>query len=315
MKKKKILVTGATGFIGANLARYLVSNQQEIHIIIRETSDLWRIKDIISYAATYNLDLEDREKTRKIIKLIKPDVVFHLANLGLYAGVNSSPRRLIDVNFLGTTNLLEACANLNLQCFVNTGSSAEYGPKESIMVEKDYCQPTTFYGLSKLTATLYSTVAAKTTKLPIICLRIFSPYGPFDSSTRLIPYVITRALKDRELLLANPRSVRDFIFVDDVVSAYLQTINNAKKNRGEIFNVGSGIQTSVADIVNQIIKIIGSKSRIKWGVQKSRPQESPSWQADITFAKSKLYWEPKYSLESGLRKTIEWFAQNISYYD
>lgn len=310
----KILVTGATGFVGANLTRRLVTEKYDTHILIRKSSNIWRLSDALNKLKIHYADVTDLGNLKKVVGSINPQVVFHLASSGLYAGVSSPPAHQLKVNIIGTLNLIEALMDINYKCLVITGSSAEYGPKKTPMKEKDTTVPTTFYGVTKLTSTLYSQMAAKSYVKPIIVLRLFSPFGPYDDKSRLIPYVIANALTAKPIYLANSSSVRDFIFVEDVVDAYIATITKATKFRGEIINIGSGHQSTVQQVVSTIFNMTNSKSKIYWGRQKSRPQESPMWQADITLAKSKLGWQPRYSQEEGLRKTVTWFSKNLNHY-
>lgn len=311
----RVFITGATGFIGANLTRRLIKEKYETHILLRKTSNPWRITDILSSVKSHHIDITELTDLKKTIAKIKPEVIFHLANNGLYAGKSSRYENQVAVNIFGTVNLIEALKLVDYRCLVITGSSAEYGPKKATMKEKDTTLPTTIYGVTKLTSTLYAQMTAKTSLKPIIVLRLFSPFGPYDDKSRLIPYVIANALAAKPIYLASPNSVRDFIFVEDVVDAYLATIMSARKFRGEIINIGSGYQSTVRQVVSTILNITNSKSKIYWGSQIPRPQESPKWQADIKIAKNCLNWKPRHSLEEGLQKTISWLGDNLDSYD
>jgi nucleoside-diphosphate-sugar epimerase len=201
--------------------------------------------------------------------------------------------------------LINATKKYDLKLFVNTGSSSEYGIKDTPMVESDLLAPINDYGVSKAAATLYCQKIAKTESLPIITLRLFSPYGYGDNENRLIPFVITKAILGETISLASKRNVRDFIYIDDVISAYMATLNKTI-TPGEIINIGSGKQHSVYDIVTHIVTILNSKSSLKWNTKpkQSRQIEPLIWQADIHKAKQLLGWIPKISLEQGLKDTI-----------
>ncbi|MFH1691081.1 MAG: NAD-dependent epimerase/dehydratase family protein [Candidatus Omnitrophota bacterium] len=311
-KKGKILVTGATGFVGANLVRRLVAQDYDVSILTRRTSNKWRIKNILPEVNDYCVDLLDLPKLKKVVKKIKPKAIFHLATSGIYAGYHLPDRDLVEHNFFGTLNLIESCENIDYSCFVNTGSSSEYGPKLFAMKESDICQPVNTYGVTKLAATRYCSCVAMSQDKPILTLRLFSPYGPYDDVSRLMFYAVYHALRDEDLLLGDPASVRDYCYIDDVTSLYLKCIPGAHCYKGEVFNAGSGRQTRIGDIVKSIVRLSGSKSRLCWKSQESRPFEKnvKIWKADISKTKECLSWQPKYTIEEGLIKTISWFRKN-----
>ena len=309
----KILVTGATGFVGSNLTRKLIALSCPVTIFVRKSSNFWRIKDMISKLDIYEVDISDAPKVKKNLNKIRPDVIFHLANAGLYRGESASPEILVKTNLIGTINLMEAAKNIPTKLFVNTGSSAEYGPKNKPMNEEDLCMPTTFYGLTKLSSTLATNIYASRQKIPIVTLRLFSPFGPFDDKSRLISHTILSALKNKPLYLGSPTSVRDYIFIGDVISAYLKFLISPKR-LVPIINIGSGSQLTVQTVVAKILKFTNSKSKIYWHRESARPQESPVWQADIQKAKKLLKWQPKTKIDEGFIKTIEWFRKNLRYY-
>lgn len=311
---KKILVTGATGFVGRNLVQRLIDQNYQVHILKRKSSDIWRIKDIITKLHTHDVDLLEKKLLLKLLKKIKPNVIFHLANLGLYAGVDPPIEDAIKINTLGTINLIASADVIDYECFVNTGSSSEYGDKQSPMRETDSCEPTTNYALAKLAATLYAQAYAKRTKKPLATFRIFSPFGPFDHSTRLITYTILKMLKGTHLSFYNPDAVRDYIFIEDVINAYLLCIKHSDRLCGEIFNIGMGNQTQIKDVIQLLSTEIGSKSSINWD-NLYKKNERLIWQADIQKAKKQLGWRPKKTLEQGLKETVSWFKQYSYLYD
>jgi len=316
MAKKIVLVTGATGFVGSNIVRRLVEEKKfAVHILARKISNFWRIRDLLNEVNLHEVALAESTLLKRTIKTIKPEVIFHLANAPLYQGTQSKKSDYINTNFAGTVNLIDACGEVNYKCFVNTGSSAEYGPKNRPMRETDVCLPLSLYAVSKLAGTTYSHYIGKTTSHPIINFRLFSPFGPYDDPKRLIVEIIANALQNKPIFLSIKEAVRDYIYINDVVDAYLAVIERADKYKGGIFNIGSGRETRVKEVVETVLKLTDSKSKIKWGVFSSRSFESPKWQADITKTKRYLRWWPRYSLEKGLKETINWFRKNISLYE
>ena len=313
IKGRKILITGSTGFIGANLVRFFLKIGVEVYILTRTTSNKWRIKDILKDVNEYCVDLLDYEKLESIILDIAPEIIFHIAIYGGYP-FQKDIKKIIESNFIGTVNLVNACKKADFELFVNTGSSSEYGIKSKSMTEEDILEPVNDYGVSKAAATLYCQAVARREKIPIVTLRLFSPYGYYEEPTRLIPSVVISCLKARNPEVSSPNSVRDFIFIEDVIDAYMK-VTKTSDIGGKIFNIGYAKQHSVGEVVNKIVELTGNKVRPEWGTVPKRAIGPNIWKADITKAKDVLKWVPKYSLERGLAKTVKWFRENMNLYD
>ena len=249
---------------------------------------------------------------KKVVTSINPGIIFHLATYGGH-WLQQDVQEIIQSNIIGTVNLLNVCAMIDFDCFVNTGSSSEYGLKSQAMLESDLLEPITNYGASKASATLFCQTIAKSRDLPVVSLRLFSPYGPYEDASRLIPTVVMASLSGEDPLLASGKSVRDFIFIDDVLNLYLKLIE-LKISSGEIFNVGSGTQHSVSEVVDKIITLTEANIKPIWG-SFSRPVKEPEiWKADLNKTITMLKWEPKIGIDQGLKETIDWFKQHIDLY-
>jgi len=309
---EKIFITGATGFIGSNLTRRSLDKGAEVFINIRNTSDTWRIRDILNEVDVIPVDITEYAKLKDFLKEIRPDIIFHTATYGGNAGQKNT-EKIIKTNFIGTINLLRSCRDINPDLFVNTGSSSEYGIKDSAITESCLLEPVTEYGASKAAATLYCQTIACTEKLPVVTLRLFSPYGRYEQKSRLVPSLILAALQKINPRITSRQFVRDFIFIEDVLDAYEAVIDN-KNASGKIFNIGSGQQHSVGEVVDMIVRLLGNEVSFEIGIPQAWKNEPAFWQADIQRAKSELEWEPKYSLEKGLSTTIDWFKVNKGLY-
>lgn len=308
------LITGASGFIGSNIVRRLVFDKKNVHILTRDKKLNWRLSDISSKINIHEISLLDNN-LGSIVKKIKPTYIFHLAAYG------SLPREenidsLINVNLRGTINLLNAVKQNKFKLFINTGSSSEYGVKDQKMKETDLPFPVNDYGVIKTAVTLFVQKEAMRNNLPLITFRLFSAYGPYEEGTRLISSVILSANNNKLISVGNPAHVRDFIYVEDLVDVYLHACS-VKVPFGEIFNIGTGKQYSVEDVVEKAIRLSKSKSKVRfWAIKKQvRQVESISWCANTSRTEKILGWKAKYSFEKGLTETIRWFKQNQNLYE
>jgi len=313
LKGKKIIITGATGFVGANLTRMALKAGAEIHILTRRNSNMWRIKDLLETINNHTTDLLDYNETTSITSSIKPDIIYHLATYGSKTNQDDLCR-IIQTNFISTVNLIRACKKVNFELFVNTGSSSEYGIKANPMREYDCPEPINNYGVSKCAATLYCQAEAKKEKLPIVTLRLFSPYGNYEDSARLIPSVIIACLRGKNPRISSTRFVRDFIYIEDVIESYARMVDVSDVS-GQILNIGSGKSHSIGEVANKIIELTGSRVELLTGREQIWPNEPENWQADISKAKHVLGWKPQYDLDQGLRASIKWFEENIELYN
>ena len=311
----RYLITGASGFVGSNLIRKLIDENKEVTILIREDSDLWRINDLVPKIQTFKTDLSNYGKLEKIISDIDPDFVYHLGTYGGYP-FQTSIQKITQVNILNTINLFESLSKCNnLKLIINFGSSSEYGPKSNPMNENDEAIPTTPYGISKLTQTKFAKFYSKNMNLPIVTLRLFSVFGPFEEPGRLIFDIMTSVIKGKTIELSSPFPRRDFVYVSDVIQA-IETAIHAKNIIGEIFNIGTGVMRSVQDVVNNVLEIAKSNNKISWKIKQKRVfDDMTPWVSDTEKTKKILKWEPKYSFSDGLSLTYKWYLNNQQIWD
>ena len=305
----KFFITGATGFIGSNIIRVLVKQGHNVSILTRNKKLNWRLNDIFQLLDIREGNILDT-RVEKIIEQVRPDFIFHLASYGVLSREDNFST-MVDTNIRGTANLINAMKKTPPKLFINGSSSGEYGIKEKAMKETDFLAPINDYGITKAAVTLYCQKEAIRNNLPIINFRLFTPYGYFEESNRLMPSVIRSAIKNEPIRVSDSKSVRDFIFIEDVVDAYLQA-TKISLPKGEIFNIGTGKQHTVGEVVKTALRESKSRSEVLWGtVQKqARFIEPDKWQADISKIEKIMHWKPKYSLVDGIRKTIEWWKEN-----
>lgn len=314
LKGKCVLVTGATGFIGANLARALLREQAVVHALIRPRSRPWRLADLLPRLVLHQVDLNDFSRLGPAVKEMRPEIIFHLV---MPSGHPSTPHENIDVlrtSVLGTANLLEATASIDFQRFVHIGSFLEYGPQESPHRESDPPAPVTPRGTAKAAATLQCRQFAHANGRPVVVLRLFSAYGYWEALTRLVPTAIWAAINRRSMRMTAPGYVRDMIFSDDVVNACLRAAQTDLAP-GEIINVGSGTQWSNEEVIATIEELCGREIRIEGEIYPPSPSDTGHCVADIKKAQKLLGWEPRHTLRDGLKKTIHWMRRHRSLYD
>jgi len=302
--KQPILITGAAGFLGSNFVRFFVLQNTKVHILIKKNSDTWRIKDIVHKTNCHYVDLKDKNKLEKTIKKIKPKTIFHFAANGAYSyqdNPNSIKENILD----GTINLLNECSKYKFTTFINTGSSSEYGFKNVKMKETDFLVPNSHYSMFKSAATLYCQNESLIKDLPIVTVRPFHVFGPYEEPSRLIPTILNNFIKNKKTKLVSPNISRDLIYIDDVINFYI-LISQKKNLRGKIFNLGFGKKISIKLIYDYLKKITNSQLINKWNSMNNRKWDQPVWYADMSYVKTKLKWSPKINYKKGLYKTYVW---------
>lgn len=301
---KRIIVTGANGFVGANLVRHLLGAGHAVHVLVRPQDHFWRLDDIRSSIQIHEIDVRDEAGVTRSIRKIKPDWVFHLAVHGAYSW-QMDLREMIQTNVGGTVNLLEACADVGIEAFVNTGSSSEYGFKSYAPGEGDWIDPNSHYAVTKAFATHYCRQTARARDLAVSTLRLYSVYGPYEDPRRLFPTLICHGLAGTLPPLASRTIARDYVHVSDVCSAYVRAASQAAK--GEVYNVGTGLQTSLADLVALARSVMGIVEEPRWGTFPDREWDSTVWLADVRKIEADLGWKAALDLRAGLAETVEWF--------
>jgi nucleoside-diphosphate-sugar epimerase len=311
--KSKVFITGASGFVGANLVRFLLKKNYSVHIIHRTTTLPWRLKEIKDQLMIHRADITDYRSLKIAISEAQPDYIIHLAAYGAYH-YQTELEKIISVNVLGLQNLLKASEQIPYKCFINTGSSSEYGIKNKPMKETDFCDPVSFYAATKLAATNIGKVYAKQNNKPIVTFRLFSVYGPYEEPGRLIPTIMKALLKKEVINLSSGTQRRDFISVEDVCRAYETALHLKSNISGEIFNIGTGSEYSNDEIVHRLFTVTKDTTRIKKGTYTKRSWDTTHWQADISYSTKRLRWRPRLTIDKGLQNSYSWFANNSHYY-
>ena len=294
--------------MGANLARRLIGAGHEVHLFLRPEHSPWRIAEIRQDVRAHELDLRDAESTAQAVNLVRPDWIFHLATYGSYPS-QTDAQLMVRTNVFGTMNLVNACLQTGFEAFINTGSSSEYGWKDHAPREDETVEPNSDYAVSKVSATRFCQDVAGSHGVNIQTLRLYSVYGPFEEPSRFVPTLIACGLRNELPTLANPDTARDFVFVDDVVDAYLVTASTPPRESGAIYNVGTGVQTTLREAVEVARRVLNLTVEPEWQTFPARGWDTNVWIADNSKIAEQLGWQPRFNFEQGFRATVEWVRQ------
>jgi UDP-glucose 4-epimerase len=309
---KRVIITGGTGFVGANLTRRLLSEDCEIHLLVRPGFSTWRIQGVINDVRIHVVDLQNGEELDATVCQIRPDWVFHLAAYGAYSW-QTDLTRMVQTNITGTINLVEACARTGYEAFINTGSSSEYGFKMAAPSETEWLEPNSQYAVTKASASLYCRYTAQSRNIPLHTIRLYSVYGPYEDPKRLMPSLIREGLAGKLPPLVDPATARDYIYVDDVIEAYLLAATKPNQELGAIYNIGSGTQTALRDVIRTARQTLDIRAEPEWNTMPQRIWDAKTWIADIQKAGDELGWHPRFNLQQGFQKMVQWYSDNLEY--
>lgn len=286
-KKSNVLITGINGFIGTNLKRRLDKDYN-----------------------VYSLDrgiYSDIQKLRSKVKEINPLYIFNTMAYGNHYD-QLDLNEMIGVNIMKTYLLLSACIDIDYNAFIQFGTSSEYGIKHEKMSENMVPETGTMYGATKVGATYISRAFALNYTKPIVIVRPFSVYGPLDSEKHFVPVVINSLLNDRKFEL-DPKPMHDWLYIDDFINALVIVAGQAENMRGNIINIGSGIQHSNKSVVKRLEKIHGGKAKYT-ATERIRVYDSSMWVANNDYLLS-LGWKQENTLNDGLEKTYNYAKSRL----
>lgn len=300
------LVTGGTGFVGANLVRRLLRDGHEVHLLVRPGFSPWRVEEVRADVRLHVAPLADAAAVERAVRAARPEWVFHLAAHGAYSW-QTGVAEIVATNYLGTVALVEACLKCGVGAVVNAGSSSEYGWKDHPPPEDELPDPNSRYAATKTAATLYCRFAARQHAVRIPTLRLYSAYGPYEEPARLMPTLVLHALRGELPPLVRPDIARDYVAVEDVVDAFLLAATAPLADPGAVYNVGTGVQTDLRQLVAMAREVLGVTAEPRWGSMPDRHWETTVWVADATRVRAELGWQPRVALADGVRRLADWF--------
>ncbi len=308
LRDVRTLVTGGAGFIGSAVVGELCRLGAEVTVL-----------DDFSFGSFQNIrdhdvrimcgDLRGEEAVFKAVK--DQEVIFHLAARPFIPLCYTRPKEFFEVNALGTLNLMLAALKGNPEFIVNVSSSEVYGSAQYVPMDENHpTNPHSTYAVSKLAADRICFTLHKEHSLPVCLIRPFNTYGPRETHPYIIPEVISQLAKSNVINCGNLETSRDFTYIDDTVRALILA-GRRKEAIGKVINVGSGRAIKMRDLVSLIAELMNVKNmKITQNESKIRPFDVERLLVDNKRAREMLGWEPKVSLEEGLKRTVDWYLKN-----
>ena len=323
----KVLVTGADGFIGSHLVESLVNSGLNVKAFcyynslnsIGWLSDL--PKNILDSVEIIHGDIRDSDRVDSAVNSC--NAVIHLAALIAIPYSYSAPRSYIETNVIGTLNILQSSLKNNIERFIQTSTSEVYGTAQYVPIdEKHPLKGQSPYSASKIASDQIAYSFFSSFNLPVVTLRPFNTYGPRQSNRAVIPTIISQALKNNIIKIGNTDPTRDFNFIKDTVASFKAALLS-NKGAGDLFNIGSNFEVSIADTAELISNLMGTDIELQHEERRIRPEKS---EVKRLFASNKKFIDqfnyiPLYSgvdgFTKGLQETIKWFSDpvNLSKYN
>ena len=303
-KDKTVLVTGASGFAGSNLCNLLAHLGVRVRAFVR-SRDGFLVGD--SGSTPIIGDAQDYQSLLDALEGV--DVAFHLASITLIPETRAKVFNTFNTNALGTLNFLMASKAQTVPKMVYVSTCHVYGKQEKFPITEECApKPIDIYSASKLAGESLALSFAEMYEMDISISRAFNHYGPYQRPEFLIPSIIAKLVNGDELTMGNPKPTRDFAYVDDIVRGYLLLAENGRSS--EIYHFCSGVERSVQEIVETIMRVSGSRSEVRWNPG-ARRVDIPRSVGDYSKATTELGWKPHVNFEDGIKKTVDWYRSAL----
>ncbi len=301
----RALVTGAGGFVGANLAARLAEAGHEVTAWTHPGSPTWRLDHLTDAMEVVPVELLDAGAVETGVRAARPDWVFHLAVHGAYSW-QRDPELIMQTNLVATVRLLAACQSRGFDAFVHAGSSSEYGFQDHAPREDELPEPNSDYATMKAAATMHCRFVARRDDVHVVTLRLYSVYGPWEEPGRLMPTLVARGLEGRLPPLVSPGTPRDFVSVRDAERAFLLAAQHDEVERGSVFNIASGRETKLREAVEVARAQLGIAAEPQWDTEPQRSWDAAVWVGDARRAADQLGWVAKGDLPTGFGRLVDW---------
>lgn len=315
----KILITGSEGFIGSHLTELLIQKGHTVKCFVKYNfNNNWGWLEKSEYQKDMEIYAGDIRDFDSVYDAMKDcNIVFHLAALIGIPYSYVSPLAYVKTNTEGTYNILEAARKLSLSRIIHTSTSEIYGTAQYVPIdEKHPYNPQSPYAASKAAADHLALSYFRSFETPVTVVRPFNTYGPRQSARAIIPTIISQILAGKEeIKLGNLTPTRDLNYVKDTANGFY-TVGIHENTKGDVFNLGTGKEISIGDLVEKIIELSGKKVTIVQDKDRLRPRKSEVERLLSNAAKSENItgWKPEYSLEDGLKETMKWIENNLNYF-
>ncbi len=307
----RALVTGAGGFVGANLAASLARAGHQVVAWVHPGSPTWRLDHLADTIEVVPVELLDADAVDAGVRSARADWVFHLAAHGAYSW-QRDPELIMQTNLVATVRLLAACQRHGFAAFVHAGSSSEYGFQDHAPREDELPAPNSDYAVMKAAATMHCRFVAQRDDVHVVTLRLYSVYGPWEEPGRLMPTLVARGLEGRLPPLVSPDTPRDFVSILDAERAFILAAERDGVERGSVFNIGSGRQTTLREVVEVARERMEISEEPRWGTEPQRSWDAAVWVGDAQRARERLGWTAQEDLPAGFGRLVEWLRENPS---
>ncbi len=311
LQGKKVLLTGGAGFIGSHLCRRLVDEGAQVFVLVKYNSvvDNVRLVRLWDKIVPVEADLRNPDSLAQL-RQIKPQLIYHLAAYNHVGDSFFQVSEAVDSNSKGSVNLLEAYEDY--ERFIYISSSEVYGYQEQAPFREEAVPfPLSPYAVGKYTGELYARLKWRSMNKPIVVLRPFNGFGPYQSPRAIIAEVIIKCLGGEDVITTEGHQTRDFNFVENLVDGFILA-GMKPEAVGEIINLGSGVEISIRNLVERIHTLAQSRSRLRIGELPYRPGEIVRMCADRKKAERLLGWSPRIDLNKGLELTVEWYRRYLT---
>jgi len=302
----RCLVTGASGHLGSYLTRLLATRGEDVTILVRPSSDLWRLDGALDGIRVIRARMEDLREAAGELRIAAPETVFHLGWSGVTADKRNHPDALIE-NVTGSLRLFQMVRQAGCGCFVGVGSQAEYGPQSSSISEEMTPTPDTLYGVAKLSVGQMLAALCAKSDIRFLWLRLFATYGPKDDPAHLIPSVIEKLLAGERSSLTAGEQVWDYMYVEDAAECLYRAA--CAPDAAGIYNLCSGYPETVHRIVERLRDMVDPSLPLGFGDIPYGPGAVMSVRGENAKIRNAIGFSPRTSLCSGLRKTLDWHIQ------
>lgn len=317
---RRVLVTGAAGFIGSHLTERLIAAEAQVRAFVRYQSrgEIGWLEELpeeqLAGLDLVRGDLRDPDALQRAVS--GQEIVFHLGALIAIPYSYQHPHDFVQTNIVGTGHLLDACRRTGIARFVHTSTSEVFGSAKRVPIDESHPRVgQSPYAASKIAADALVESYQRSFGLPAVILRPFNTYGPRQSARAVIPTIASQCLAGREVRLGSLHPTRDLTFVDDTVDAFLRAASTPGIE-GLDFNLGTGREISVGELAQLLIEMTGGKSQLVADGERVRPEKSEVERlcSDNRRAREQLGWAPRLRLEEGLARTLRWIEANLKHF-